>query len=62
MISTMVQVLFLMWCTSMRIHRVRTWMVSCSTSEIRGIHRSRSRAAAQSASAVGRWASPWGFA
>ena len=36
MTSAMVRVLVLMWCTSMRIYGVRTWMVSCSTSDIGG--------------------------
>ena len=54
MTSAVVQVPFMMWFMSMRTNWVLTWMVRCSTSEVRGIHRSRSRAAAWSASAVGR--------
>ena len=38
-------------------HRILTWRVSCSVSVDRGIHGSRSRAAARSASALGWWAS-----
>ena len=49
MSSAMVRAPVLMSCTPMMIHLVWTLMVSCCASDVRGIHRARSRAAA-----------PWG--